>query len=210
MKRPIDKAKIERRKRKKSYFKKSRIIIFFVVALLLIAGFAVGFTFLVRSRSSYIIEKKVTKYEILEPNYEKLISDMNENNKLPKNLIPFYYQLYFMINLSNSIEPFEYTGSVEIFFKCSNQTNKLIINSKNLEIDENSIAVKDLSDNNSNFTCRNLTAMDTNELLILEFNKSFLSNHEYSVFIRFKGFINSFDKHGLLRLSYYDTFGNKR
>ncbi len=129
---------------------------------------------------------------------------------MPKNLVPYFYQLNFMIDFDDFIEPTYYNSSVEIFFNCKIDTNRLILNAKYLEIDENSILVNDLSNLNNIFNLKNLTAKSSTEFLIMEFNQTFESNHNYSVLINFTGSINNVDDYGLLRISYLDKFGNIR
>ncbi len=115
-----------------------------------------------------------------------------------------------MIDFDDFIEPTYYNSSVEIFFNCKTDTNRLILNAKYLEIDENSILVNDLSNINNIFNLKNLSANNNTEFLIMEFNQTFESNHNYSVLINFTGSINNVDDYGLLRISYLDKFGNIR
>ena len=203
----MDKARLEAKRRRKNYFKKSRIVIFFTVASLLVAGFVVGFVFLIKSRTKYMVIEKAKNDEAF-PNFESLTMNSNEY-KLPMNLIPYYYDLYLITNFNHNIEPMDYNGTVEIHFKCIIETNKIILNTKNLEIDGSLIFVNDVVDSNITFNMINVTVDKRDELLIIELDRYFESNHNYTVYITFRGFLND-DDHGFFRLSYKDTFGNKR
>ena len=163
-----------------------------------------------RSRSNYLTEKEVTKYEIIEPSYERLLVDTLNENKLPKNLIPYFYQLYFIIDFEDFIGPTDYNSTVEIFFNCKIKTSLLILNAKYLEVNEHSILVNDLSNINNSFNVKSLATNSSTEFLTIEFYQTFESNRNYSVSINFKGFINNIDDYGLIRLSYFDEFGIRR
>jgi hypothetical protein len=141
---------------------------------------------------------------------ENFKPDLNSNEiRLPKNIIPYYYQLYFKFHFTNETEPSDYLGTVRILMKCNNKTNKLILNVKSLEIDESSIIIEDLNDPNIKININNTTIINYKEVLIIEFEENFEVNHNYTISIDFKGFLRD-DDHGLFRLSYLDKVGNKK
>ena len=120
-----------------------------------------------------VIEK--AKNDEAFPNFESLTMNSNEY-KLPMNLIPYYYDLYLITNFNHNIEPMDYNGTVEIHFKCIIETNKIILNTKNLEIDGSLIFVNDVVDSNITFNMINVTVDKRDELLIIELDRYFESN----------------------------------
>ena len=213
--------------RRIKYMTKTRVVLF-TITLVLIAVFTFGITYLLKLSSKYeVCRKRIDINDLfmnqnnsdcdqsLSAKNDKFKINMHDTRlsknliRLPKNLIPYYYQLYFIANFNDEIEPTDYIGTVRIFMKCNNETNKLILNVKNLQIDETSITMEHTTDLNVKFNITNISINKANELLIIEFDKHLKNNHNYTVFINFRGFLKD-DDHGLFRLSYLDKFGNKR
>jgi hypothetical protein len=201
------------------YITKTRIALF-TITLILIATFSFGITYLIKLSTKYEVCRKTKD---MNNNQNQNISECNQSistknekyrtslheNRLPKNLIPYYYQLYLIANFNDEIEPTDYIGTVRIFMRCNNETNKLILNVKNLEIDETFITMEHTTDTSIKYNIINISINKSNELLIIEFDKYLKINQNYTVFINFRGFLND-DDHGLFRLSYLDKFGNKK
>ena len=129
--------------------------------------------------------------------------------RLPKNLTPYYYELYFIFDFNNEIEPTDYIGKVRIFMNCNDETNKLILNVKNLEINETSIVVEEVDNIHAKFNINNTSTNLYKQMLNIEFEENFEFNHNYSITIDFKGFLKD-DDHGFFRQSYLDKRGNKK
>ena len=193
------------------YFKKQSIILITII-LLLVALFAIGLTYVFTLKSKYeACKKKHEKNDDdkkMSINIEKLTMNANEE-RLPANLIPYYYHLYLITNFSEDVEPLDYNGTVNIYFTCFIETNKILMNAKNLEIYDSSISVSDVADLNINFSFKSVIIEPSKERLIIEFDKNFEKNHNYTVYITFRGFLKD-DDHGFFRLSYIDKLGKKR
>ena len=205
------------------YFTKTRIVLL-TVTFFLILAFSFGITYLIKLSSKYEACKakrlnnndsfSISNYSncehVISTRTDKLTMTINMNeNRLPKNLLPYYYQLFFIANFNDEIEPIDYTGTVLIFFKCINVTNKLILNVMNLEIDETSIIMEGITDTNIKFSINKISINRDKELLIIENGENFKNNHNYTVYIQFKGFLKD-DDIGLFRLSYFDKFRNRK
>lgn len=109
--------------------------------------------------------------------------------RLPKNLVPYYYDLtiqpYFKVNQ----KPEYYIGIVHIKFTCVNDTNRLVLHMKELKIKNTSLKLKSSTHagygQTSNFKWSHDEERD---FFIAEFDqsKSFKANNNYTFSVEFK------------------------
>jgi aminopeptidase N len=148
----------------------------------------------------------LTKFETVD---EKNNASEFDEIRLPKDLIPYYYDIKISTNFHGYIKPTEYNGTVGISFKCVNTTNKLIFHSKSLEIRNNSIKIQSINDTNVETTIKNIYYDSQNEFLIISLDSTFKPNQYYKVLIHFKGFIKN-DYKGFFSSSFNDDKGIER
>lgn len=149
---------------------------------------------------------------------DKLKSGINENEleeniinyRIPKNLKPFNYDLFIQPFFKTTTMPEFFNASVRIDFTCVNDTTELILNMKNLELNNETMFIESLTD--SNFTLeKNLIFSYSNhsQLFYAKLNQYFKQGHNYSFYVEFMGVIKE-DNIGLYRSSYYDANFEKK
>ena len=105
--------------------------------------------------------------------------------------------------------PEYYDGHVVIKFKCLKTTSRIVLHMNEIQIDESSIELRREDDIviSTNF---NWNYVVTTQFLIIQFNESVMrENINYSISIRFKGFLKN-DNVGLYKSFYLDDNGQKR
>ena len=134
------------------------------------------------------------------------------NYRLPKNLVPYHYDLTIQPFFNATQKPEFYEAKEKIQFRCVNDTKKFVIHIKNLEITNNSLRISSISDDsfqsieNFEWTYDNVTSFFTADL---GQNQTFLANQNYMFEAEFKGFTNN-DDLGFYRTSYKDDSNNTR
>jgi hypothetical protein len=128
---------------------------------------------------------------------------------LPKNLVPYHYDLTIKPYFKVDEVPKFYEGLVIINFTCINDTHKLVLNMKNLDISYMLIH----SDQDSDFTMiKDISWSLDHEthFFIADFgSKNFKANRNYTFTVKFKGFTEN-DNIGFYRSSYLDANKNKK
>ena len=141
--------------------------------------------------------------------YEPVIQKIDY--RLPKNLVPFNYDLFFKVQFENIINnSFEYTGDVTISFSCLEDTNDLVFHINKLEINNATVSVKSITDATFNevkgFSWKNDFER---QFFVASLNQKFKANHNYTVFVQFTGYLTD-DNAGFYRSSYLDDNNQRR
>ncbi len=156
--------------------------------------------------SCYILNKKKEGNNSNENNHEKI------NYRLPRDLLPYFYEIFIKPYFNVTQEPDLYIGNVLIKFRCTKTTSKLIVHShENLEINNSSLELSSLSDSNFNTIKKFDWFFDQRtQFFIADFKRNiFFENQNYSLNIGFKGLLKD-DNAGIYKSSYRDNEGNKR
>ena len=187
-------------KTKMFYYK----ILFFTISALVFLTLLVGIIiFAIKvSNTSY---KKEQDFDINYSKFFTLSQPETNDYRLPRDLVPIYYDIKISTNFHDDIEPKDFNGTVKINFLCKNSTDKIILHAKNLLIKNISINIDDLV----SIKYLQIFYENDKQLLIIQlFDRLILNNH-YSVVIEYQGFLLN-DNTGLYRASYLDSQNNKR
>jgi len=130
---------------------------------------------------------------------------------LPRDLSPYFYEIFIKPYFTVTISPEYYDGNVLIKFKCLKNTSKIVLHMNQIEIDGSSIELRHLNGllMNSKFEW---TYVEKTQFLIIEIlngSEALIQNNSYSIGIRFKGFLKN-DNAGFYKSFYLDNDGNKR
>ena len=160
-------------------------------------------------RNLNLILKWLTEYNI------KLVINDNDqeeiiNYRLPKNLKPIHYDLFFQPFFKSTSMPEYFNSSVRIDFTCIHDTSELILNMKNLELYNQTLFIESLTDPDFLFEKDLVYAYSSHsQLFYAKLNQYFKRGHNYSFYAEFKGFIKD-DNIGLYKSSYYDSNFDKK
>ncbi|XP_070547002.1 aminopeptidase N-like isoform X2 [Ptychodera flava] len=119
--------------------------------------------------------------------------------QLPKNLMPSHYNLEFTLDL----DKFKFTGNVVITVTCTSDTDVVIVHTRQLNISQDNVAVKDLS-TGSDVEITQQFEFTRNRFYVLLMKENLKSGKEYEItFFEFKGMLRQ-DLFGIY-LSSYDV-----
>jgi hypothetical protein len=126
-----------------------------------------------------------------------------KNHRLPVNLKPYYYDVRIEAKFDKYTKPVDFDGYVRVDMDCVQSTNTIVLHASNIHIYNDSLSVKGITQVDFE-TKQILMSFDADmEFLILNLSKFLDANQKYSLFIKYKGFVN--DKpNGLFRRSYKD------
>ena len=127
--------------------------------------------------------------------------------RLPTYLKPYLYELEIQPYVGNNVtykeKAFTFTGTVIIHFTCIEETDKIVLHSKELDIKNYSLA-----SNNPEISLENFDIDPETDFFTLYANDTFQKNSNYSVKIQFSGVI--LDKlYGFYRSSYTNKIDNQ-
>jgi flagellar basal body-associated protein FliL len=128
--------------------------------------------------------------------------------RLPKDLVPYYYDLKFFTSFNSFTQPTNYNGTVEINFNCRTETNKIVLNAYNIAVKKESIMIVDI-DNGDRYAYSRPIYNHLKQILIIPLLKNLKSTHNYSIYIEYQGFL-LFDNAGLYQASYIDAQNQSR
>lgn len=129
--------------------------------------------------------------------------------RLPINLKPYYYDIHISTRFHDTIEPTDFNGTVKIYFKCLTRTNMLILHMKDIDIYNSTIVLKGLTNTSFEYYHLNWLYDREKEFLIFELSKDFEVNHNYTIIIKYKGYLQD-DNIGFYRSSYFDNQGKRK
>lgn len=138
------------------------------------------------------------------------VSEIDTNYRLPNDLAPFYYDLTIQPYFVPTQKPTFYNASIKIYFKCLNQTARLVMHMKELTIDNETLTLKSLDDD-SFVTVKNFEWRydEKTSLFIVDLNQSFVPNKQYLFTASFRGYPKD-DNLGFYRSSYFDSNSIRR
>jgi hypothetical protein len=129
--------------------------------------------------------------------------------RLPGNLKPFYYDVQIETNFDKFTKPIDFDGHVRIDIECIKTTNQIVLHTSNLKIHQHSLVVKSLTQFDFEINKIECEIDSDADFLILRLSKPLADNQKYSLFIKYKGFVNG-AKTGLFRRSYKDDLNRTR
>ncbi|XP_076343082.1 aminopeptidase N-like [Tachypleus tridentatus] len=185
--------------RRKGWYVETKTVVIVIILFLLaifIVGLLVGYlapkcetTERDDNRTSSKLEKKTYPYVLL-----------------PSSVVPIHYQ----VELQPFLIPdnFTFDGSVQITVLCTQSTENITVQIKDLTIHHNSIQLR-RGRGGSNPKIEKISYDETREFLILHLDSSLESQEQYEVAMKFRGNLN--DKLvGFYRSSYRDSTGKTR
>lgn len=128
---------------------------------------------------------------------------------MPTNFLPRHYDLTIKPYFNVNSEPKEFDGKVVIKMDCVENTSRLVLHMKDIDIYNVSIS----SDNDTGFVNRtnfNWSYNNITDFFIAEFNSTiFLANKSYTFTAEYKGYSKN-DNVGIYRSSYLDSNNQRR
>nr|XP_023023668.1 aminopeptidase N-like isoform X1 [Leptinotarsa decemlineata] len=123
--------------------------------------------------------------------------------RLPKDVIPEHYKLEIISYLGEK-DNFNFDGKVWIRAICVHPSQNITLHSKDLEIKDGGVTLKDTSTNDSKAVKISQVEFEKdNDFLIIHLNELLKKNHKYEIFISFRGKSDD-GLAGFYRSSYYD------
>lgn len=127
-------------------------------------------------------------------------------------MVPFYYQIKFQTFFSPEQKPEFYNGDIKINFTCKNDTNRLVLHLKDIELFNETLRLESSTDS-SFIQLENFKWVHDTEssffIAELDSNQGFKSNNNYTFSVSFRGFTRD-DNLGFFRSSYLDANNNRR
>ena len=143
-------------------------------------------------------------------NFNKVIVSPKIDYRLPIDLLPFYYDLYFEFQFDTLVSnSFPYNGQVFLYFACVKNTSSLVLNINKLDVQNSSLKLSSTTDQNFNpLTAFNWYNDFTRQFFIANLTEQqFTEGQNYTLFIQFVGYLTD-DNAGFYRSSYFDDNGN--
>lgn len=128
---------------------------------------------------------------------------------MPDNLIPTSYIVEWHPHLEPGPNQFTFDGFVLINFYCSNTTDEILLNAKDLTIDQHSMAVIEKNNFTNVFPISSVQINDYNSLLLFTLTTPLRQGFNYSFGTRFVGNM-SYNNGGLSYMDYLDSDGVKK
>jgi hypothetical protein len=123
---------------------------------------------------------------------------------LPKDLKPISYEVFIQPFFKLGTKPEYYNASVKIKFKCLSDTNKIVMNMKDLALENSTLSITSSTHANYNSPRNFIWDLDNQtNIFTATFgqSQSFKANNEYTFYAEFRGFLKD-DNLGLYRTSY--------
>lgn len=132
----------------------------------------------------------------------------SQGYRLPDNIVPQTYNLRIDTNLDEN--NFDFEGTVKIKIQCLKATNKVILHSKELNIIEEGVTLKQIAvDNNTrDIPIASHQYAKENDFYIVMLNQRLAPGNTYWLSIPFKGILTE-GLAGYYRSSYFDRAANK-
>jgi hypothetical protein len=141
---------------------------------------------------------------LFEVNIVVFVARDSEDGRLPRDLIPYHYNIDITPNFYLDAPPFPFEGVVSIWFECIQSTNVLTVNSLGLTITQVSIVVSpDSPTNPPTPEVSGWTLEEAVHFLHISVSTPFEPGAKYTVTITYNGIANSYEYgHGL----YWDSY----
>lgn len=132
-----------------------------------------------------------------------------ENIRLPDSIVPIHYDVELQPLLPPCSRAFALHGKVSVNITAIKSTNMIVFHSDNITVDEKSIKLSSHSDDTEAPQYDRSTVDDKNTFFIIYLKNNLQAGKEYSVFMKFEGWIN--DKlHGFYRSKYMTPDGEEK
>jgi aminopeptidase N len=130
------------------------------------------------------------------------------DGRLPRNVVPVHYNLEVRPNINLDQPPFPYEGDVQIYIRCVEPTNTVVLNFKDLNFRNVGI----VNDPNSPVPAPSpiflsYTADSSTDFLTISFVNSLVTDATYIVTISFVGVLRDPTQRGIYYDYYLDRFG---
>lgn len=128
--------------------------------------------------------------------------------RLPENIFPSLYQLTVKVYLGKSYGNLSFTheGNVSILLECRIPTNRIIMHSKDLTIDEKSLAINSTGDRRIGLADKKFALDVANDFFIVNLSRNCSINQFYTISVSYKGALQK-DPMGFFRDMYLDSTG---
>ncbi|KAL1491457.1 hypothetical protein ABEB36_012054 [Hypothenemus hampei] len=124
--------------------------------------------------------------------------------RLPKNVMPESYRLEIVTPFGEK-DNFHFQGKVWIETSCVTPATNITLHSKNLEIEENLVTLKDITSKAiKEIKGLKITYEPEHDFLIILLDQPLTEDHRYEIFIPFKGLLDD-SLAGFYRSSYIDS-----
>jgi hypothetical protein len=145
--------------------------------------------------------------------FEPAVPKQKVNYRLPNSTRPFYYDIRIEMKSDVFTKPTEFDGDVRLDINCEQATDQIVMHMKNLTIFNDSIRIVGISD--PDFEIKNATWSFDKEksFMIVNLTKNLIDNHKYSLYIKYRGAVNSGSPgfaSGLYRKFYTDNYNRTR
>jgi hypothetical protein len=140
------------------------------------------------------------------------IPPLNEY-RLPKELEPIHYDLMFDTFFESDTKPEDFNASLKLLFRCIRDTNKLVLNMKDLDLYNSTMKITSQTHASYNspsgfgYNYNNQTQIFS--ATFVQQNQWFKAGNNYTFHVEFKGYLKD-DDLGFYRTSYTDGEGIKR
>ncbi|KAK4881205.1 hypothetical protein RN001_004524 [Aquatica leii] len=130
---------------------------------------------------------------------------LGKDYRLPTAIKPEYYDLEIITYISE--DSYSFSGRVMIKVKCLEETNQIILHSKNLTIHKSKVIVQDTLEKKS-FKPTNIDFDEEKDFLIITVGNNLLTSQSYNLFIAYDGILDD-NLDGYYKSSYYNSNTNK-
>lgn len=135
-------------------------------------------------------------------------SSSPKNYRLPKNLRPYSYELTVTIDFDKFTEPNTFDGVVSVFFSCIGRTTYIALHKKNIDIDEETIVIRELVSNRT-ITVTKFLYDEEIEIMKLELASFLEDGQNYSLSMNYLAYAEA-NNFGFYKSFYIDSEGKKR
>lgn len=123
--------------------------------------------------------------------------------RLPKDLLPYHYDLKVITNFNVSTKPTSFNGTVKIDFHCQADKKQIVLNANKLIIKNETIEIVDLTDG-KRYEHLTLIYDIHKQILTIPLSNSLKLNRNYSIYIEYQADVFE-DNAGFYRVSYLDN-----
>ncbi len=132
------------------------------------------------------------------------------NYRLTRDLVPVSYNLTIKTYFKPDTVPLYYDGSVEILFTCDNETSKLVMHMRNLDLNRTSLRLTSVNDDKFDVEEKFSWTVDpVTHFVTFEFDKPFRAGYNYTFSGSFRGYTEE-DEMGFYRSYYFDDNNDKK
>jgi hypothetical protein len=125
------------------------------------------------------------------------------SGRLPGSLVPSEYNLVLQIQVHSGGPPFLFSGQAEVHFTCIEATNQVVLNTKRLDVDLESIRVR--TESGQDLEVDQIILDEELEFLIIQLMQPLEQGQSYVAEILSSGAAAMFYEGGLVLVSYQEA-----